>query len=157
MLKELNESVIVPVPDAAVIVHEQLANAAYVEGPSLIVIGEDPSVSVCAPEHVPEETGELVNDGKKVGTRVTFGALLGLAVGAPVEGVGLAVGAAVTLGALLGSHVGKGVATLFWQTTAGSWQTSTPFQRTPAEDVTDIWAPALLHVTEPAPPLNVTT
>ena len=63
MLKELNESVIVPEPDAAVIVHEQLANAAYVEGPSLIVIGEDPSVSVCAPEHAPEETGELVNDG----------------------------------------------------------------------------------------------
>ena len=57
-MKELNTSVIVP--DIAVMVHEQLAYGAYARGPSLIVIGVDPSVSVCELEHAPNEAGELL-------------------------------------------------------------------------------------------------
>ena len=126
MLKELNTSVIVP--DIAVMVHEQLAYGAYARGPSLIVIGVDPSVSVCELEHAPNETGELLGSAP---AGMLVGALGGVddgsATGAidaavPVEGVvlfGIEVpavvdGAGVRVGAGVGVDVWAGVGVDVW-------------------------------------------
>ena len=110
-------------PDIAVMVHEQLAYGAYARGPSLIVIGVDPSVSVCELEHAPKEAGELLGSAP---TGMLVGALGGVddgsATGAidaavPVEGVvlfGIEVpavedGAGVRVGAGVGVDVWAGV------------------------------------------------